>query len=156
MVNKAVLGILGIIVATAAVYGFISAGLLPGAGTTKPAVVINVIGGEISPTRFSYAIEGQPLTSPGPTIKVKKGDVVQINFKNVGGAQDQPHTFVVVSNGEKVLFSAKVGTRTEPLDVGKAGTTTFVADQAGEYFYVCDVPGHRRLGMWGKFIVEPQ
>lgn len=122
----------------------------------KQAVEITIIGGEISATKFGFALEGQNLTTPGPTIKVKVGDTVKITFKNVGGAQDQPHSFVVVLDGDRIVFGEKsrIGTRADPIDVKKSGTTTFKVEQPEEFFYICEVPGHRRLGMWGKFVVE--
>jgi len=122
----------------------------------KPTVTLTVDGGEISPVKFGFALEGKNMTSPGPQIKVKRGDIVQITFKNIGGKMNQPHTFAVVTGDNRLAFEgARVGTATEPIDVGKSGTVTFVVDKAGEFTYVCEVPGHRQLGMWGKFIVEP-
>jgi len=152
--KKNLLLILVLVVAGIVAYAAISSGPFFKPAPANPTVVINLVAGELSAARFGFAIEGQALESPGPTIRVKVGDVVQVNFKNVGGPLNQPHTFVIVSDGGTIVFSARVGTANEPIDVGKGGKTTFVADRAGEYVYMCQVPGHRVHGQWGKFIVE--
>ncbi len=117
----------------------------------KATVTLIIDGGEITPTKFGFALGGKNLTSPGPTLTVKVGDVVQITFKNIGGKMNQPHTFVI--KGLEPL--PRIGTVTDPIDANKSGTITFLADKAGEFTYLCEVPGHKQLGMWGRFVVQP-
>jgi len=127
--------------------------LAPGkpAAQMKPTVTLTIDGGEISPTKFGFGLEGKNLTSPGPTLEVKVGDVVQITFKNIGGRMNQPHTFVI----KGLEPFPRIGTVTNPIDVGKSGTAMFLVDKAGDFTYICEVPGHTQLGMWGRFVVKP-
>lgn len=122
----------------------------------KPTVTLTIDGGEISPTKFGFALEGKNLTSPGPTFEVKVGDLVQITFKNIGGRMNQPHTFVIVTADNKPAFeNTGIGAVTNPIDLGKSGTAMFLADKAGDFTYICNIPGHKQLGMWGRFVVKP-
>lgn len=136
---------------------FIALGLIfpPAGGSSNltPTVEFAVAGGEAG-NKFAFALQGQQLTSPGPTIKVKNGDIVRINFKN-GGAT--AHAFSVTKENKDsspVVFKATVGTGARPLTPGNSGGATFKVDQKGDYFYLCPVPGHALLGMWGEFKVE--
>lgn len=60
-----------------------------------------------------YALLGSNITSPGPTIRVRKSDRVTITLKNVHGTfygEKIPHNFVVVRKKEEsaaVLWGAK-------------------------------------------------
>lgn len=120
-------------------------------------MTLDVFGGEVNATIYGYALDEKgPLLSLGPIIKVKEGSTVTINFKNVGGEVGLPHTFVVVTEDGTPLFeNSRIGTKVDPIDVGKSGSTTFTVDKSGEFLYICEVPGHKKLGMWGKFIIEP-
>ena len=37
---------------------------------------------------------------------------------------------------------------------GAEGKVTFIPAKAGEYYYICAVPGHREQGMEGKILVK--
>jgi len=124
--------------------------------TAQSSTTINVIGGEINVTLYGFALAGQPLSSPGPAIVVKQGDTVTINFTNVGGNLSLPHTFNIVdSDGQLAFPNANIGTPDNPINAGQSGTMTFTADKAGNFTYLCLVPGHKQLGMWGTFVVQP-
>lgn len=85
----------------------------------------------------------QPKDSAKPAeIRVKKGDVVRINFKNTEGNHD-----LVIDE-----FEAK----TKQIQANQTETIEFVADQAGEFEYYCSVGNgyHRQQGMVGMLIVE--
>lgn len=73
-------------------------------------------------------------------IKVKKGDIVTINFVSNEGF----HDWVVDE------FDAATAR------VNEGGTTsvTFTADKVGTFQYYCSVGKHRQLGMVGYLIVE--
>ncbi len=120
----------------------------------QSSTTINVIGGEINATLYGFALAGQSLSSPGPTIVVRLGDTVTINFTNVGGNVSLPHTFNIVDSSGYIAFP-DVGTPDNPINAGQSGSATFTADKAGNFTYVCLVPGHKQLGMWGTFVVEP-
>ncbi len=118
-----------------------------------PTSVISIDGGEAA-RGFGFALKGQKPASPGPTITVKTGDIVRINFKNVGATA---HAFAVTKEKDDkspILFTGNVGTGSRPLTPGGDGSVVFKVDKLGNYYYICPVPGHAALGMWGEFKVE--
>jgi FtsP/CotA-like multicopper oxidase with cupredoxin domain len=112
-----------------------------------------------------YAAEGEETTSPGPTIIVQKGDSVTITFENAHYKEDGTpfgveHNFTIVPDKEiswmdmEPLWDAHVGGSGDPnIAGGEHGSVTFVAEEAGSYFYVCALIDHIERGMWGQFIV---
>ncbi len=112
-----------------------------------------------------FGVEGEENSSPGPTIKVRKGETVTITFENMhfflDGSPGGNHNFVIVAdkdigwNKMEPLWGAYVGgsawgSNVEP---GERGTVTFTAEEVGSFFYVCRIRGHIEFGMWGRFIV---
>lgn len=86
---------------------------------------------------FKFMMDGQD----SPTIIVKKGDKVRIDFKSIQGVHDW-----VINE-----FNAAIGRVRE----GDGGTSVeFVADKTGTFEYYCSVGSHRAMGMVGKLIVE--
>jgi plastocyanin len=73
-------------------------------------------------------------------IRVKKGDVVTINFQNSGGM----HDFVIDE------FNVK----SKRISGGETDTVTFTASKTGTFEYYCSVGNHREMGMHGNLIVE--
>lgn len=73
-------------------------------------------------------------------IRVNEGVTVRLTYENGGGG----HDWVLDE------FDAA----TDFLRGGQSETIEFVASEAGEYEFYCSVPGHRRAGMFGAFIVE--
>ncbi len=119
---------------------------------------------------IGFAFEGEEITSPGPTIEVRKGETVTITFENAhyyedGRAFSESHNLTVVEDKDlhpvsqmEPLWGAQVGgfqgLGVAPnLKAGERGSVTFTAETAGEFYYVCAVPGHIGGGMWGRFIV---
>ncbi|MDJ0269179.1 MAG: plastocyanin/azurin family copper-binding protein [Aigarchaeota archaeon] len=125
----------------------------PAAEEEKPAIEITIIGGEID-GKFAFGIRGEDLSSPGPDIRVKVSETVKVTFINIGRI---PHSFAVVSEKKfdaPVLFNAAIGSAARPVQPGEQGTTIFKPNKPGIYNYVCQVPGHIELGMYGNLIVE--
>lgn len=73
-------------------------------------------------------------------IKVKKGDIVRIEFTS----EDGFHDWVIDE------FNAA----TEQINTGNSSSVEFVADKTGVFEYYCSVGKHRELGMVGNLIVE--
>ena len=136
---------------------------LGGEQDTEGPLTLTVIGGVVipeegPPREGGFALEGEDLVSPGPTITVRAGEPVTITFKVVDEIVPEPHDFVIVS--EKTaprptgfvvsLWEAK----TDRLRFGEEQTITFTPDTPGSYFYICSVTDHVYRGMWGSFIVE--
>jgi plastocyanin len=117
--------------------------------------------------QVGYGVEGGTITSPGPTIKMRKGDTVTITFENAYYLEDgtpvdeASHNFAIVADKEvnwmrmEPLWGAHVGGFGDPnLIVGERGSVTFTAEDTGSFFYVSANVGHVEHGMWGRFIVE--
>ncbi|MCS7117429.1 MAG: multicopper oxidase domain-containing protein [Thaumarchaeota archaeon] len=122
------------------------------APTSEPDVEFVVFAGD-----FGFGRSRDSITSPGPEIRVKRGSLVKLTLVNVGNAV---HVLTVVgvlredSGASPVFPGAQAGTPSNPLAPGQSLTVYFVADRPGTHYYVCNVPGHVTLGMWGRFVVE--
>ncbi len=136
--------------------------LLAGCGGEPTELV--VIGGVTVPEEGSrikpgFALEGEDITSPGPTIRVRAGEPVTITFKNVHDFPE-PHDFTIVAEMDNLALLTKLlvdplwGAETKWLPFGEQQTIAFTPNTPGSYFYICTNSDHARLGMWGSFIVE--
>lgn len=76
-----------------------------------------------------------------PELHVKEGAVVQINLVNGDGAQHDISVPQFNATSDKLQ--------------GKGASTAIVfrANKAGEFEYICTIPGHVQAGMIGKIIV---
>ena len=86
------------------------------------------------------AIDGQV----NPVLSAAEGQIVQIILINGEGAE---HDIVFPEQNVK---SARI--------VGRGASTTiaFQATRAGDFAYLCSVPGHELAGMRGQFLVTPR
>jgi nitrite reductase (NO-forming) len=117
-----------------------------------PTVNIVLYEGEISPTRYGFGNSSNLLTSPGPPIRFNMSDVVNITVVNVGS---MPHAFEITNlpkTGATMLFNAEIGASSY-LEPGKQGTVIFTPTNAGSVYYICPVPGHAELGMYGLIVI---
>ncbi|WP_067900985.1 sulfocyanin-like copper-binding protein [Nocardia vaccinii] len=100
-----------------------------------------------------------------PTVTVPFGAHVTMEVINADG--DMAHGLVVTTTRTSspmpimMVTPAFAGAALSALGASRpaemhAQTLTFTADTAGEYRYVCPVPGHIQKGMIGTFIVAPQ
>jgi nitrite reductase (NO-forming) len=108
-----------------------------------------------SPDFKVYAFNALSGSDKNPDIHAHVGDKIIIHVKNAGKSF---HAFGItdskVGTGP-IIDGTAVGTADNPLKPGKGGDATFVASAAGEYYYICVVPGHRELGMEGKIEILP-
>jgi nitrite reductase (NO-forming) len=121
----------------------------------EPTVEITIYGGELPGGRFGFGLSPENITSPGPTLNFRVGDVVKITFVNVGKI---PHAFAVtmeISDSPVILFNSAIGSGAQPLAPGESRSVIISLNQAGRYTYLCTVQGHAQLGMWGELIVSP-
>lgn len=117
-----------------------------------PTVNITLYEGEISPTKYGFGNSSNLLTSPGPTIRFNMSDVVNITVVNVGS---MPHAFEITNapkTGSTMLFNAQIGASSY-LEPGQKGTVIFTPNNAGSFYYICPVPGHAELGMYGSIVI---
>ncbi len=118
----------------------------------EPDVELTVYAGD-----FGFGLRPDAITSPGPELRVKAGSLVKLTVVNVGQAV---HVLTVVRelredpNAVPVFEGASAGTLRNPIPPGSSVTVYFVAEMEGSYYYVCNVPGHTSLGMYGRFVVE--
>ncbi len=97
-------------------------------------------GGENMMEAEVITVEGANFKFLPDTITVKKGQKVQIMFKNVEGF----HDFVI----------DEFDVRTAKLQAGGEETVEFTPTEAGTFEYYCSVGTHRQMGMVGTLIVE--
>jgi FtsP/CotA-like multicopper oxidase with cupredoxin domain len=124
------------------------------ASTEMTHVNITLYAGEISDSRYGFGTEPNNLTSPGPTLRFKTTDVVNLTIVNVG---TKPHAFQVTNvpqTGGAVLFDAAVASANVPLQPGESGSVVFNPYSPGKsYYYTSPLSGQAELGMWGSIIV---
>jgi nitrite reductase (NO-forming) len=79
-----------------------------------------------------------------PLLSAAEGQVVQITLINGEGAE---HDIVFPDQNAK-----------SPRITGRGSSTTlaFRAERAGDFSYLCSVPGHELAGMKGQFLVTPR
>ena len=117
-----------------------------------PTVNIVLYEGEIAPTKYGFGNSSNLLSSPGPTIRFNMSDVVNITVINVGS---MPHAFEITNapkTGSIMLFNAEIGASSY-LEPGQKGTVIFTPNNAGSFYYICPVPGHAELGMYGSVVI---
>jgi manganese oxidase len=104
---------------------------------------------------WGYAIEGEPMQYPGPTLIVEQGQTVTIHLRNELAV---PTSLVLPGQNGITAFHGEPGVlaREAPADGGSV-TYTFVASHAGTYLYHSGTrPGVQvEMGLLGALIVRP-
>jgi uncharacterized cupredoxin-like copper-binding protein len=142
--------IIAIIVIVIVVVGVVFALMNPGAKGTP----LTLYAGEVSTAAYGFGNSASTITSnPGPTLTLKQGTTYTMTVNNVG---TMPHAWEISSQkaAGSVLFGAQIDS-TSYIQPGASGSVTFTPNQSGNFYYVCPVPGHVALGMWGNVIVTP-
>jgi uncharacterized cupredoxin-like copper-binding protein len=140
-----------------AVVVLLGVSVIPGVTTTStsPNVTITLYEGEVSTSLYGFGYSANSLVSPGPTLTFKVGDVVNVTVSDVG---QLPHNWAIVSSNQTsspVQFNAQIRSASSPLQHGESGSVVFTVAKAGDLYYICQVPGHVDVGMWGKVVVNP-
>lgn len=119
-----------------------------------PTVNVTLYGGEINLTRYGFGLNSSTLSSPGPTLSFNMSDVVKVTFINSGR---MPHGFAIADanrTGSTQLFGAAIGSASNPIAPGQSGSVVFQPTAVGSsFYYICPVPGHPELGMWGHVTI---
>ena len=121
----------------------------------KPNVSVTLYAGEISGSLYGFGYSSTSLTSPGPTLTFKVGDVVNMTLFNAG---TMPHNWALVTTNQtsaSVLFGAKIASGSVPIEVNQTGSVVFAITKSGNFSYICQVPGHVQTGMWGSVVINP-
>ncbi len=152
MPNKKLWYVIGVviiaIVVIVSVY-YYETTLTPPAGSGTP---LTLYVGEISSTSYGFGNSANSLSSnPGPTLTLTVGHTYTMTIHNVGTMQ---HSWAIVdakSSSANVLWNSA----TPLINAGSDAKVTFKAGSAGSYYYICQVPGHVALGLWGTVAVNP-
>jgi nitrite reductase (NO-forming) len=142
-----------------AVLVLLAAAVFAGVGTPAPLpppnVSVTLYAGSVSQTVYGFGNSATSITSPGPTLTFKVGDVVNMTVVNVG---NMPHNWALVTTNQtsaKVLFGAQIDSGSVPIEMNQTGSVVFKVAQSGNFNYICQVPGHVSLGMWGSVVINP-
>ncbi len=94
-----------------------------------------------------FCAPGAGPTLPGPLIRVNKGDLVRLTFKNT---HEKPHT--MHWHG----FHRNIVDGVHPVPPHEDFLIEFVANPCGTYVYHCHIntPLHQDRGMYGQFVVD--
>jgi plastocyanin len=88
-----------------------------------------------------FTIEGKEFAFTPSKLTVKKGEAVEITFKNMG---KYPHNLTI----------ADLNVKTKTIQPGEEDTITFTPDKTGSFSFMCTVPTHADKGMTGTLTVE--
>ncbi len=125
-----------------------------GGGGGGTPIAMTLYEGEVSSTQYGFGTSASSLASPGPTLTFKQGQAYTMTVNNVGAL---PHSWEISSSNTGTpspLFNSEInpGAYISP---GQSGSVTFTPNQSGNFYYVCPVPGHPDLGMWGPVVINP-
>lgn len=93
-----------------------------------------------TPTQ-KFTVEGSEFAFAPSTLTVKKGETVEIIFKNVGKF---PHNLAI----------SDLNMTTKNIQAGEETSITFTPDKTGQFEFTCTVPGHADKGMKGTLTVQ--
>ncbi len=116
--------------------------------------LITLYGGEISSSIYGFGLTRAGLRTPGPTLNFTYGTEYTLTFMNAG---QFPHALVIKAGNNATsatMWGAAIGSASTPISPGQSGSVTFTPTQLGTFYYVCPVPGHKELGMYGLVIVR--
>jgi heme/copper-type cytochrome/quinol oxidase subunit 2 len=97
---------------------------------------------------YGFGDSAGNIISPGPTLHLNVGQTYTMTVHNVASI---PHSWEIVATKAvgTPIFGAGINVNTY-IQPGQSGSVTFTPDQTGNFYYVCTVPGHIALGMWGN------
>ena len=125
----------------------------PPSGGGGTPIAMTLYEGEVSGTSYGFGNGATSLTSPGPTLTFTEGKTYTMTVHNVGTL---PHSWEIASSNTGTpspLFSSEVNPGAY-IAAGGSGSVTFTPTQTGNFYYVCPVPGHADLGMWGNVTIN--
>ena len=118
-----------------------------------PGTPLTLYAGEVSTAAYGFGNTAISIaTAPnGPTLQLKEGQSYTMTVTNSG---TMPHAWEITRDKttSTVLFGAQIDP-TSYISPGASGSVTFTPTEVGTFYYICPVPGHVALGMWGTVIV---
>jgi FtsP/CotA-like multicopper oxidase with cupredoxin domain len=118
-----------------------------------PTVHIVLYAGEISNSQYGFGTEANNLTTPGPTLRFRTVDIVNLTVVNVG---TKPHAFQVTNApqaGAATVFKVNIASEASPLLPGQSSSIVFIPSSPGYFYYICPMSGQTEMGMWGTVVV---
>lgn len=119
----------------------------------------NIVRVALTAAPLRYEIDGEPVDGwayngqiPGPTIRVRRGDTLIVEFHN-----GLPDDTTIHWHGLRVPFAMDgVTWQAAPVGPGEDFEYSFEIDQAGTYWYHPHVDSERQvdLGLYGAIVVE--
>jgi hypothetical protein len=103
-------------------------------------------------TTVSFVVEAVPANNPDMTFRI--AGLVNPTVVVPRNAQAQP-PFAFRPAAQPAFDGAWTRVIGDPTAAGQGGDVTrFSADTPGTYAYLCPMPGHAQMGMYGTFIVQ--
>ncbi len=115
-------------------------------------VSVTIYAGSRSGGGLGFGDSNTTIQSPGPTLTFKVGDNVTLTLINA--ALSTSHNWAMV-DAQSATANVVFGAQVNMISGGGTGSVTFTPAQFGNYYYICQVPGHFAAGMWGNVIVTP-
>jgi MYXO-CTERM domain-containing protein len=114
----------------------------PGLVLVAAVLLVPTAGAASSTIHAGSNRDGSLYFSP-KDVHVTQGDAVSLTVVNDDA--DKPHDWALLSYGGKDIEAYTGPSETKSI--------SFTADEAGTYRVVCQIVGHKQLGMEGRFIV---
>lgn len=134
------------------VIGFLAVFAVTAKAGSDPSMTLYA--GEISSSQYGFGNTTSTLASnPGPTLYLQQGTSYTMTVDNIGS---MPHAWEIVSSkaaSSSPMFGAGIDISSY-ISPGNSASITFTPNQAGNFYYVCPVPGHITFGMWGNVVVS--
>jgi len=109
-----------------------------------------------TPTAVVFDVAARDVAFEPTALSVPAGAAVTVNLTNKGMLQ---HDWVVVpatiDPATATVADAANQADSGMVTGGQNTTVTFTAPAAGDYHFLCTVPGHAAAGMVGTFTVTP-
>ncbi|HIQ13619.1 MAG TPA: hypothetical protein EYH44_04465 [Thermoprotei archaeon] len=128
---------------------------LGGAAALEPTVEVILYAGELEVDgglAYGFGLSPDEISSPGPDLEFKQGDVVRFIIRNVG---EIPHNFAIVRAVDPLNPDIVDDYQTPNINSNEEIAIVVQFNQVGELQYQCTVPGHSDLGMWGNITISP-
>ncbi len=154
MVRRSVWAVIAIVIIIIIVVGSVIYFMSISGPSLTPTKTAVLYAGEVNATAYGFGLTQNSITSPGPTLSFKIGDVVNMTVYDVSSTIS--HAWALTNapqQGATVLFGAQIASASSPLPPGGSGWVVFNMTEAGNFYYICPVSGHVALGMWGNVTV---
>jgi len=133
----------------------ISPSSLPTSSPPSNSTAITLYAGSVTSGSgtYGFGLSANDITSPGPPLSLKEGVSYTVTVQVVGS---MVHSWEIVPSkaiSTSPLWDAGIDISSY-IPANSQGSVTFTPTQTGSFYYVCTVPAHISLGMWGTVTVS--